>query len=70
MNILFPKSWCTVSQFLALNNTISPPTGTTKITIVGLKPETTYEVKMSAINGKGEGESSMASTFKTEPVRK
>uniref|UniRef100_A0A7N6A211 Neural cell adhesion molecule 1a n=1 Tax=Anabas testudineus TaxID=64144 RepID=A0A7N6A211_ANATE len=42
---------------------------TTKITIVGLKPETTYEVKMSAINGKGEGESSMASTFKTEPVR-
>ncbi|KAM7397548.1 hypothetical protein PAMA_005719 [Pampus argenteus] len=41
----------------------------TKITIVGLKPETTYEVKMSAINGKGEGESSLASTFKTEPVR-
>ncbi|XP_008277329.1 neural cell adhesion molecule 1a [Stegastes partitus] len=41
----------------------------TKITIDGLKPETTYEVKMSAINGKGEGESSAASTFKTEPVR-
>uniref|UniRef100_A0A8C9YNV8 Neural cell adhesion molecule 1a n=1 Tax=Sander lucioperca TaxID=283035 RepID=A0A8C9YNV8_SANLU len=41
----------------------------TTITIVGLKPETTYEVKMSAINGKGEGESSPASTFKTEPVR-
>ncbi|XP_039634172.1 neural cell adhesion molecule 1a isoform X17 [Perca fluviatilis] len=40
----------------------------TTITIVGLKPETTYEVKMSAINGKGEGESSLASTFKTEPV--
>ncbi|XP_047235178.1 neural cell adhesion molecule 1a isoform X20 [Girardinichthys multiradiatus] len=40
----------------------------TRITIVGLKPETTYEVKMSAINGKGEGESSRASTFKTEPV--
>ncbi|XP_044077703.1 neural cell adhesion molecule 1a isoform X4 [Siniperca chuatsi] len=40
----------------------------TKITIAGLKPETTYEVKMSAINGKGEGESSPASTFKTEPV--
>ncbi|XP_041808918.1 neural cell adhesion molecule 1a isoform X4 [Chelmon rostratus] len=40
----------------------------TKITIVGLKPETTYEVKMSAINGKGEGESSRTSTFKTEPV--
>ncbi|XP_041808917.1 neural cell adhesion molecule 1a isoform X3 [Chelmon rostratus] len=41
----------------------------TKITIVGLKPETTYEVKMSAINGKGEGESSRTSTFKTEPVQ-
>uniref|UniRef100_A0A8C9RM39 Neural cell adhesion molecule 1a n=1 Tax=Scleropages formosus TaxID=113540 RepID=A0A8C9RM39_SCLFO len=39
------------------------------ITIVGLKPETNYEVKMSAINGKGEGESSLAQSFKTEPVR-
>ncbi|XP_018544798.1 neural cell adhesion molecule 1a isoform X4 [Lates calcarifer] len=42
---------------------------TTRITIVDLKPETTYEVRMSAINGKGEGERSPASTFKTEPVR-
>ncbi|XP_030602970.1 neural cell adhesion molecule 1a isoform X10 [Archocentrus centrarchus] len=41
----------------------------TKITITDLKPETTYEVRMSAINGKGEGESSQARTFKTEPVR-
>ncbi|XP_034463048.1 neural cell adhesion molecule 1a isoform X6 [Hippoglossus hippoglossus] len=41
---------------------------TSRITIVGLKPETTYELKMSAINGKGEGESSEAKTFKTEPV--
>ncbi|XP_038563713.1 neural cell adhesion molecule 1a isoform X10 [Micropterus salmoides] len=41
----------------------------TKIIISGLKPETTYEVKMSAINGKGEGESSPTSTFKTQPVR-
>ncbi|XP_069395766.1 neural cell adhesion molecule 1a isoform X2 [Paralichthys olivaceus] len=41
---------------------------TSKITIVGLKPETTYELKMSAINGKGEGESSEANTFKTEPI--
>nr|XP_046267058.1 neural cell adhesion molecule 1a isoform X9 [Scatophagus argus] len=40
----------------------------TKITIVDLKPETIYEVRMSAINGKGEGESSQARTFKTEPV--
>ncbi|KAJ4923716.1 hypothetical protein JOQ06_013995, partial [Pogonophryne albipinna] len=38
------------------------------VTIAGLKPETTYEVKMSAINGKGEGESSAASSFTTEPV--
>uniref|UniRef100_A0A4W5QIH0 Neural cell adhesion molecule 1 n=1 Tax=Hucho hucho TaxID=62062 RepID=A0A4W5QIH0_9TELE len=40
-----------------------------EITIVGLKPETFYEVKMSAINGKGEGESSPPLNFKTEPVR-
>uniref|UniRef100_A0A8C7J241 Neural cell adhesion molecule 1 n=1 Tax=Oncorhynchus kisutch TaxID=8019 RepID=A0A8C7J241_ONCKI len=39
------------------------------ITIVGLKPETFYEVKMSAINGKGEGESCTPLNFKTEPVR-
>ncbi|XP_061905013.1 neural cell adhesion molecule 1-like isoform X2 [Entelurus aequoreus] len=41
----------------------------TRITIGGLKPETTYELKMSAINGKGEGESSPTSTFQTKPVR-
>uniref|UniRef100_A0A3B5B5J5 Neural cell adhesion molecule 1-like n=1 Tax=Stegastes partitus TaxID=144197 RepID=A0A3B5B5J5_9TELE len=40
-----------------------------EVTIQGLKPETGYEVKMSAINGKGEGESSPAEFFKTEPVR-
>ncbi|XP_062309877.1 neural cell adhesion molecule 1a isoform X12 [Osmerus eperlanus] len=38
------------------------------LTMVGLKPETSYEVKMSAINGKGEGESSATMSFKTEPV--
>ncbi|KAJ0021980.1 hypothetical protein NQD34_009470 [Periophthalmus magnuspinnatus] len=37
--------------------------------ITGLKPETNYEVRLSAINGKGEGESSTAEFFKTEPVR-
>uniref|UniRef100_A0A8C7GTW3 Neural cell adhesion molecule 1b n=1 Tax=Oncorhynchus kisutch TaxID=8019 RepID=A0A8C7GTW3_ONCKI len=41
-----------------------------EITITGLKPETNYEVKMSAINGKGEGETSPVVVFKTEPVRK
>ncbi|KAI3354173.1 hypothetical protein L3Q82_018709 [Scortum barcoo] len=40
-----------------------------EMTITGLKPETNYEVKLSAINGKGEGESSPAEFFKTEPVR-
>ncbi|KAG8001910.1 Neural cell adhesion molecule 1 [Nibea albiflora] len=40
-----------------------------EVTITGLKPETGYEVKLSAINGKGEGESSPAEVFKTEPVR-
>ncbi|XP_023257760.1 neural cell adhesion molecule 1-like isoform X6 [Seriola lalandi dorsalis] len=40
-----------------------------EVTITGLKPETSYEVKLSAINGKGEGESTPAEFFKTEPVR-
>ncbi|XP_047661567.1 neural cell adhesion molecule 1a isoform X9 [Tachysurus fulvidraco] len=43
--------------------------GISSITIVGLKPETEYEVMMSAINGKGEGESCPSETFKTLPVR-
>ncbi|XP_077089270.1 neural cell adhesion molecule 1a isoform X10 [Siphateles boraxobius] len=43
--------------------------GLNLITIVGLKPETTYELKLSAINGKGEGESSAPENFKTQPVR-
>uniref|UniRef100_A0A8C1TKA5 Neural cell adhesion molecule 1a n=1 Tax=Cyprinus carpio TaxID=7962 RepID=A0A8C1TKA5_CYPCA len=42
--------------------------GLNSITIFGLKPETTYEVKISAINGKGEGESSPPEIFKTQPV--
>lgn len=41
----------------------------TKFTITGLKPETSYEVRMSAINGKGEGERSEAMAFRTEPVQ-
>ncbi|XP_071432514.1 neural cell adhesion molecule 1 isoform X2 [Pithys albifrons albifrons] len=39
------------------------------ITITGLKPETTYSVRLSAINGKGVGEISLPSEFKTQPVR-
>uniref|UniRef100_A0A8C6NIN3 Neural cell adhesion molecule 1b n=1 Tax=Nothobranchius furzeri TaxID=105023 RepID=A0A8C6NIN3_NOTFU len=41
-----------------------------ELTITGLKPDTSYEVKLSAANGKGEGESSSAELFKTAPVRK
>uniref|UniRef100_A0ACB8EYJ4 Neural cell adhesion molecule 1 n=1 Tax=Sphaerodactylus townsendi TaxID=933632 RepID=A0ACB8EYJ4_9SAUR len=40
------------------------------ITVVGLKPETTYAIRLSAVNGKGVGEISTISEFKTQPVRK
>uniref|UniRef100_A0A1A8I9U3 Neural cell adhesion molecule 1b n=1 Tax=Nothobranchius kuhntae TaxID=321403 RepID=A0A1A8I9U3_NOTKU len=40
-----------------------------ELTITGLKPDTSYEVKLSAANGKGEGESSSAELFKTAPVQ-
>ncbi|XP_049634621.1 neural cell adhesion molecule 1 isoform X1 [Suncus etruscus] len=39
------------------------------VTIMGLKPETTYSVRLAALNGKGLGEISAASEFKTQPVR-
>ncbi|XP_073778789.1 neural cell adhesion molecule 1b isoform X25 [Danio rerio] len=42
--------------------------GLSSVTVTGLKPETDYEVKMSAINGKGEGDSSPSMVFKTEHV--
>ncbi|XP_070479202.1 neural cell adhesion molecule 1 isoform X5 [Equus przewalskii] len=38
------------------------------VTIVGLKPETRYAVRLAALNGKGLGEISAASEFKTQPV--
>ncbi|KAJ6653984.1 hypothetical protein lerEdw1_007616 [Lerista edwardsae] len=38
------------------------------VTVVGLKPETTYAIRLSAINGKGAGEISALSEFKTQPV--
>ncbi|KAG7269796.1 hypothetical protein CRUP_001876, partial [Coryphaenoides rupestris] len=37
------------------------------VTVADLRPETSYEVKLSAINGKGEGEASPTVLFKTEP---
>ncbi|XP_043389847.1 neural cell adhesion molecule 1 isoform X9 [Chelonia mydas] len=39
------------------------------ITIMGLKPETIYNIRLSAINGKGLGEISPVSEFKTQPVQ-
>uniref|UniRef100_A0A8C3NZ39 Neural cell adhesion molecule 1 n=1 Tax=Cyanoderma ruficeps TaxID=181631 RepID=A0A8C3NZ39_9PASS len=38
------------------------------VTITGLKPETTYAVRLSAVNGKGVGELSLPAEFKTQPV--
>ncbi|XP_030599813.1 neural cell adhesion molecule 1b isoform X18 [Archocentrus centrarchus] len=40
-----------------------------EVTITGLKPDSSYEVKLSAVNGKGEGESCPAVFLKTEPVQ-
>lgn len=39
------------------------------LTITGLRPETSYVVKLSAVNGKGIGESSPLYEFITQPVR-
>ncbi|XP_039577860.1 neural cell adhesion molecule 1 isoform X13 [Passer montanus] len=39
------------------------------VTITGLKPETTYAVRLSAVNGKGVGELSLPAEFKTQPVQ-
>ncbi|XP_064424807.1 neural cell adhesion molecule 1a isoform X4 [Latimeria chalumnae] len=38
------------------------------IRVVDLKPKTSYQVRLSAINGKGQGEHSAVAMFKTEPV--
>ncbi|XP_070808643.1 neural cell adhesion molecule 1 isoform X4 [Pituophis catenifer annectens] len=38
-------------------------------TVIGLKPETKYAIRLTAINGKGTGEISSLSNFKTQPVR-
>ncbi|XP_041424330.1 neural cell adhesion molecule 1-B isoform X9 [Xenopus laevis] len=39
------------------------------ITVTGLKPETSYMVKLSAVNGKGLGDSTPSQDFTTQPVR-
>ncbi|XP_042564480.1 neural cell adhesion molecule 1a isoform X22 [Clupea harengus] len=43
--------------------------GLSVITIQGLRPETVYELRLAASNGKGQGESSPVETFRTQPVR-
>lgn len=64
-------TWLHVSKSNILIDLLNcHPSGLNLINLVGLKPETVYEVKVSAINGKGEGESSSPETFKTQPVRK
>ncbi|XP_037123197.1 neural cell adhesion molecule 1b isoform X4 [Syngnathus acus] len=42
---------------------------TGEVTVTDLRPDTGYEIKMSAINGKGEGESCPVEVFKTQPVQ-
>ncbi|XP_078283084.1 neural cell adhesion molecule 1a isoform X3 [Rhinoraja longicauda] len=39
------------------------------ITINGLLPETTYSLRLSAVNGKGIGDASQIIKFKTQPIR-
>ncbi|XP_072342727.1 neural cell adhesion molecule 1-like isoform X6 [Scyliorhinus torazame] len=39
------------------------------ITVSGLSPETMYSLRLSAINGKGIGDASQITEFKTEPVQ-
>lgn len=58
-----------INGFLIKSASRCFPAGLSTVTVTGLKPETDYEVKMSAINGKGEGDSSPSVVFKTEHVR-
>lgn len=51
------------------HNEYSAEDGLNVIILVGLKPETVYELRLSAINGKGQGEASPVETFKTQPVQ-
>lgn len=42
---------------------------TATVVLTGLEPNTTYEVRVAAVNGKGQGEFSHAETFQTLPIR-
>uniref|UniRef100_A0A674B2Y2 Neural cell adhesion molecule 1b n=1 Tax=Salmo trutta TaxID=8032 RepID=A0A674B2Y2_SALTR len=65
----YRAEWKTVGRGSWVQRVYEVQGALSEVTIIGLKPETNYEVKMSAINGKGEGETSPAVVFKTEPVR-
>uniref|UniRef100_A0A4W5Q1F5 Neural cell adhesion molecule 1b n=1 Tax=Hucho hucho TaxID=62062 RepID=A0A4W5Q1F5_9TELE len=65
----YRAEWKTVGRGSWVQRVYEVKGALSEVTIIGLKPETNYEVKMSAINGKGEGETSPALVFKTEPVR-
>ncbi|XP_074483537.1 neural cell adhesion molecule 2 isoform X3 [Sebastes fasciatus] len=41
----------------------------TTVVLTGLEPNTTYEVRVAAVNGKGQGECSHTETFQTIPIR-
>ncbi|XP_029303534.1 neural cell adhesion molecule 2 isoform X4 [Cottoperca gobio] len=41
----------------------------TTVVLTGLEPNTTYEVRVAAVNGKGQGEFSHTETFQTLPIR-
>ncbi|XP_028427837.1 neural cell adhesion molecule 2 isoform X3 [Perca flavescens] len=40
-----------------------------QMVLTGLEPNTTYEVRVAAVNGKGQGEFSHTETFQTLPIR-
>ncbi|XP_059932136.1 neural cell adhesion molecule 1b isoform X6 [Gadus macrocephalus] len=67
----YKAEWRPQGQGTWAQQTYELPEGSlSEVTIDNLKPETSYEVKVSAVNGKGEGESSPTVLFKTKPVRK
>uniref|UniRef100_A0A8C5EJ75 Neural cell adhesion molecule 2 n=1 Tax=Gouania willdenowi TaxID=441366 RepID=A0A8C5EJ75_GOUWI len=41
----------------------------TTVVLTGLEPNTTYEVRIAAVNGKGQGEFSRTESFQTLPIR-
>ncbi|XP_034720328.1 neural cell adhesion molecule 2-like isoform X2 [Etheostoma cragini] len=41
----------------------------TTVVLTGLEPNTTYDVRVAAVNGKGQGEFSHTETFQTLPIR-